>query len=227
MANDGNSSTGWSAASNDTNAWWQVDLGAATSIDQVQVVTPSDLDQPNPHRVPDRALRTIRTSAANTTVARETVTIPDAGTASFSTGHDRTVRYVRVQKTDGQYFFIGDVRVLGAATSIEPGFATPTVGLDRLRHAHEPELGLVADVNNASTADRRAGRAVHRERWDEPAVAAQGRGMRALQHRQPQQRQAPRRQRSIDGHGSNIVQWTANGGSNQLWYFQATLTAPT
>ncbi len=29
------------------------------------------------------------------------------------------------------------------------------------------------------------------------------------------------------GHGSNIVQWTANGGSNQLWYFQATLTAPT
>ncbi|MEK6342999.1 MAG: RICIN domain-containing protein, partial [Curtobacterium sp.] len=219
MANDGNPATGWSAASNDTNAWWQVDLGSATSIDQVQVVTRQDQDQPETRTGFQIELSNDPSFGTYTTVARETGTIPDAGTASFLTNTAAQYRYVRVQKTDGQYFFIGDVRVLGAAGSIDTGYATPSVGSTGYVTFTNQNSGLVADVNQASTADggqvvQYTGNGGTNQQWQLKSV---GGGLYNIVNRNSG--------KLLDdngasyGHGSNIVQWTANGGSNQLWYF--------
>lgn len=84
FAADGNGATGWSASASDTNAWWQVDLGSSTSVAQVQVVARQDLDQAQTRTGFQVGLSNDPTFATFTTAARQTASIPDAGSASFN-----------------------------------------------------------------------------------------------------------------------------------------------
>lgn len=219
-ADDGNPATGWSASSSDTSAWWQVDLGRAVSVDQVQVLARQDLDQPQTRTGFQVELSNDPSFASYTTVARETASIPDAGSASFDVATTAQFRYVRIQKTDGQYFFIADVRVLGAATAVGDAPATPTVGTSGYVTLKNQNSGMLADVYQASTADgaqvvQWTGNGGTNQQWQ---LKAAGGGLYNIVNRNSG--------KYLDdngasfGHGSSIVQWTANGGSNQLWYFQ-------
>ncbi len=112
--NDGSISDGWSPTGTDTAARWQVDLGAQYTLSQVQLVTRQNLDQP---------------------VTRQNFAIWVSNNADFSSGHTVACtyttpalpyqstyvcglppgpwRYVAAVKTDGQYFYLSELRVYG------------------------------------------------------------------------------------------------------------------
>ncbi|GAA3334760.1 RICIN domain-containing protein [Curtobacterium citreum] len=218
---DGNTATGWGSASSDTAPWWQVDLGSAVSVDQVQVVARQNLDQPATRTGFQIELSNDPSFATYTTVGRETTSIPDAGSATFDVNTTAQYRYVRVQRTDGQYSYLADVRVLGNATAIGSAPATPTVGGTGYVTIKNQNSGLLADVNQASTADgaqvvQYTANGGANQQWQLQSV---GGGLYNIINRNSG--------KYLDdynasfGHGSNIIQWTGNGGNNQLWYFQS------
>ncbi|MEN0083210.1 MAG: RICIN domain-containing protein [Leifsonia sp.] len=220
-ANDGDQSTGWSAAGSDTNAWWQVDLGASVSIDQVQLLTRQNQDQPETRTGFQIELSNDPTFASYTTVARETGSIPNAGSASFEVFTSAQFRYVRVQKTDGQYFYIQDVRVLGAATATGNAPAVPGIAANSYVTLTNQGSSMLADVYQASTADganvvQWTSNGGSNQQWQLHPV---GGGLYQLINRNSGK---PLDDNGASyGHGASAVQWTANGGSNQLWYFEA------
>jgi hypothetical protein len=114
QGNDGNGLNGWSPAGTDTNAFWQVDLGAPISIDAVEVVSRWGLDQP----VTRRSYRVIASADPSFTTPVvlgevDATGIPHRAIFAAEVSPPVSARYVRVEKTAPEYFFLGEVRVHG------------------------------------------------------------------------------------------------------------------
>lgn len=219
-ANDGLGSTGWSPTGADTNSWWQVDLGSATSIDQVQVLTRQDIDN-SPTRTGFQVeVSNDPTFATYTTVGRETLTIPNAGSADFKISTSAPFRYLRVQKTDGQYFFIAEVRVLGAEGATESPPADSGTSGSSYYYLTNVNSGLVADINNSSITN-----GTTLQQWAKNSGTNQqfqikpvGGGLYEIINRNSGL------SLGISGnphaHGSAVDQETYTASSSQLWYFE-------
>lgn len=113
-ANDGSAFDGWSAAAGDTKAYWQVDLGAGMNVDAVEVVTRWALDQPETRRsfrVLGSSDPTFATSVVLGTV--DATGLPHRAIYAADVTPPAKARYVRVEKTAPEYFYIADVRVHG------------------------------------------------------------------------------------------------------------------
>ncbi|NOU86190.1 hypothetical protein GC102_10430 [Paenibacillus sp. LMG 31460] len=117
MANDGNIATGWSPASAtaEPNHWWQVDLGAAKTITQINLTTRQDVDQSVTRRNFEIRVSNDPMFATYATIAEQFASpLPYQGfwiTPVYGTSG--TYRYVRVVKTVNEYFFIADLKVFG------------------------------------------------------------------------------------------------------------------
>ena len=114
QGNDGNAYDGWSPSGSDTSPWWQVDLGAPASIDAVEVVTRWAIDQP----VTRRSFRVVASSdptfASSVVLGEVDATgLPHRAIFAVDVSPPASARYVRVEKTAPEYFFLGDVRVHG------------------------------------------------------------------------------------------------------------------
>jgi hypothetical protein len=114
QANDGNAYDGWSPSGTDTSPWWQVDLGATANIDAVEVVTRWAIDQPVTRRS-FRVLASTEPTFASPTVLGEVdaTGIPHRAIFAADVSPPVAARYVRVEKTAPEYFFLGEVRVHG------------------------------------------------------------------------------------------------------------------
>jgi hypothetical protein len=115
QADDGNIMTGWSGA-DDNAAYWEVDLGAQYTIEQVQMVFRQDsYDQPNTRE--DLAVwvsNNLNMSLGYTQIC-STGNTPLAykDTLSCLGNTGGTFRYVAVVRTANLYCFLAEVRVLG------------------------------------------------------------------------------------------------------------------
>lgn len=114
QANDGNAYDGWSPSGTDTSPWWQVDLGVSASIDAVEVVTRWAIDQPVTRRS-FRVLASSEPTFASPTVLGEVnaTGLPHRAIFAADVSPPVAARYVRVEKTAPEYFFVGEVRVHG------------------------------------------------------------------------------------------------------------------
>ena len=112
--NDGSISTGWSPLGTDTLPWWQVDLGSAYTITQIDLVTRQGMDQIDARRNFEiRASNDI--NFATYTVLSSQPSIPLAYQATWSAkiSNGTTFRYIRAAKTLSEYFFIEELKVTG------------------------------------------------------------------------------------------------------------------
>ncbi|NQX11210.1 RICIN domain-containing protein [Microbacteriaceae bacterium VKM Ac-2855] len=221
-AADGNPSTGWSASASDTNSWWQVDLGASVPLDQIQVLSRQDVDQPETRTGFSIQASNDATFASYTTIGRVSGrTVPDAGSVSLDVTTSAPFRYVRVQKIDGRYFYIADVRVLAAQGAIGTGPVVPSASSTAFYTLTNVNSGLVADINAASTAD---GAALQQytslggtnQQW---RIVPAGGGLYTIVNRNSGKLLDV--QGASVSRGASVVQRTANGSNNQLWYFEA------
>ena len=105
------------SAACDGSAWWQVDLGSSIDVRAVEVVTRWELDQPVTRQ--NFAVWLSDDPAFGTHVEIGAYATPPLPNRSIWTAHAATAvgaaryRYVRVVKTRPEYFYLGDVRVLG------------------------------------------------------------------------------------------------------------------
>ena len=112
--NDASISSGWSPTAPDNLHWWQVDLGSAYTITQIDLVTRQDIDQ-----IWTRQNFEIRASNdptfATYTVLGSQPNIPIAYQATWSAkiSNGTTFRYIRAAKTVSEYFFISELKVSG------------------------------------------------------------------------------------------------------------------
>lgn len=213
---DGDLGTGWSPTGADTAAWWQVDLGAATALSQVSLTTRQDLSQPETRRNFEIRGSNDPSFGTYTVLAkRDGATIADAGTFTSLVRDRGAYRYIRVAKTDNQYFFITEFSAQASGGSI----STPTVpSFD----GNKPMLltnvnsGLVLDVDNRSTADgadvlQWTGTGGTNQQWylrratGNLFTIVNVNSGKALDNY------------SINGKGSQVRQWTTNAQSQQLW----------
>jgi hypothetical protein len=114
QANNGSSFDGWSPSGSDMSPSWQVDLGQLYAIDAIEVVTRWALDQPTTRR----SFRVVASADAMFTKPIVIGSVDAAGLphrAIFSVDVRPSVkaRYVRVEKTVPEYFFLGEVRIHG------------------------------------------------------------------------------------------------------------------
>jgi|GEM_PF-1898153 len=220
-AADGLGSTGWSPTGADTNAWWQVDLGTAISIDQVQVLARQDIDQPTTRTGFQVEVSNDPSFATYTTVGRETASIPDAGSVDFNVSTSAAFRYLRVQKTDGQYFFIAEVRVLGAEGATGSAPADPGTSGSSYYYLTNVNSGLVGDIANSSTTD-----GTPLEQWTKNSGANQqwqiqsvGGGLyKIINHNSGLTLGVAE---SSNYRGAPVDQEAITGSNSQLWYFEA------
>ncbi len=112
--NDGNAYDGWSPANTDPKPAWQVDLGGEFSISSIEVVSRWGIDQP----VTRRNYRVVASDdpsfATSTLLGHVDATgIPHRAIFATELSPPVRARYVRVEKTASEYFFLGEVRVHG------------------------------------------------------------------------------------------------------------------
>jgi hypothetical protein len=114
LGNDDNAYDGWSSAADDPAAYWQVDLGAAYDIDTVEVVSRWAYDQPVT-RQNYRIRAGMDVDLADGKVLAEVGPVPLPHEAIFAQVVQPSVvaRYVRVEKTKPEYFFLAEVRIHG------------------------------------------------------------------------------------------------------------------
>ena len=114
LGNDGNAYDGWSPSATDASPWWEVDLGAGASIDAVEVVSRWAIDQPVTRRS-YRVVASMDPSFASFAVlgSVDATGIPHRAIFATDVSPPVLARYVRVEKTVGEYFFLGEVRVHG------------------------------------------------------------------------------------------------------------------
>ena len=111
-ANDGNTFSGWSPAASDTNPWCQVDLGAVMNIDGIEVVSRFEYDQPvtrRNYRIRASSDRDFASAAILGEV--DNAGLPHKAIFSVDVKPAVSARYIRVEKTVPEYFFLGEVRV--------------------------------------------------------------------------------------------------------------------
>jgi hypothetical protein len=114
LGNDGNGYDGWSPSGTDTSPWWQVDLGRAYAIDAVEVVSRWAIDQPVTRRSYEIVASSDPTFATKTVLATVDATgLPHRAIFAATVKPAVSARYVRVEKTAAEYFFLGELRVHG------------------------------------------------------------------------------------------------------------------
>lgn len=114
LGNNDNAYDGWSPSAADPAPYWQVDLGAAYAIDAVDVVSRWAYDQP----VTRRSYRVLGALQADMRGAVELGQVGAAGVPHRAIWAREvrppvSARYVRVEKTQPEYFFLADVLVHG------------------------------------------------------------------------------------------------------------------
>jgi F5/8 type C domain/Right handed beta helix region len=114
LANDNSAFDGWSPAADDPMPYWQVDLGGEFAVDGFEVVSRWSLDQPETRR----SYRVV--AADEPTFAKPVVLgevdatgLPHQSIFAGDVSPPVKARYVRVEKTVAEYFFLGEVRVHG------------------------------------------------------------------------------------------------------------------
>ncbi|WEH12989.1 RICIN domain-containing protein [Streptomyces sp. VNUA24] len=220
-ANDNDPATGWSPTSGDTSAWWQVDLGKAYAIGQFSLTTRQDIDQPA-----TRANFEIRGSndpafADYTVLGRQDdSTLPYTATLTAKVDVRKKFRYIRVAKTDGGYFFIGDLSVQQAGGAQDDSAAVPTFDPSRSYTIKNVNSGLLAEVYNSSTSDggtvdQWAGNSGTNQQWN--IVRVSGNLFKIVNRNSGKVLDVYFKSHNK---GASLVQWTYNAGNNQLWYFE-------
>lgn len=109
---DGNSFSGWSPASGDLLSWWQIDLGADYDIDSIEVVTRSEIDQPEARR--NFQVKVKNSAGVGTLVGQvDNTGLPLGGILAVNLSPVLRGRYVIIEKTVAEYMYISEVRVHG------------------------------------------------------------------------------------------------------------------
>ncbi|MEU6261300.1 RICIN domain-containing protein [Streptomyces sp. NPDC047043] len=220
-ANDNNPATGWSPTSGDSSAWWQVDLGKAYALGQYSLTTRQDIDQPA-----TRVNFEVRGSndpafGSYTVLGRQDDTaVPYTGTLTAKIDVRQKFRYIRVAKTDGGYFFIGDLSVQRADGALDGSAATPAFDPSTNYTIKNVNSGLLAEVYNSSTADggtvdQWAGNSGTNQQWN--IVRVSGNLFKIVNHNSGKVLDVYFKSHNK---GASLVQWTYNAGNNQLWYFE-------
>jgi hypothetical protein len=115
-ANDGviNNSwyAGWSASTEDTSPWWQVDLGDMKKISMIELTPRHVFDQPVTRKNFEIRVSNDPTFANYTVVYTQGSTpLRFDSTLKTDVTDSNSYRYVRVAKTQPEYFCIGEVKV--------------------------------------------------------------------------------------------------------------------
>jgi F5/8 type C domain len=115
-ANDGviNNSwfAGWSASVEDTSPWWQVDLGELKKISMIELTPRHVFDQPVTRKNFEIRVSNDPTFATYTVVYTQGNTpLRFDSTLKADVVDSNSYRYVRVAKTQPEYFCIGEVKV--------------------------------------------------------------------------------------------------------------------
>ncbi len=113
-ANNGNSYDGWSATADDPAAFWQIDLGAAYAIDAFEIVSRWGYDQAATRRN-YRVLAGLTSDLAKAQVlgAVGATALPHRAIYARTLQAPVIGRYVRIEKTQPEYFFLAEVRIHG------------------------------------------------------------------------------------------------------------------
>ncbi|MEV4560696.1 RICIN domain-containing protein [Kitasatospora sp. NPDC049285] len=219
---DNNSSTGWSPTGTDTSAWWQVDLGQSYQLGQFSLTTRQDLDQSS-----TRGNFEVRGSndpnfGSYTVLGRQTGTLPFASTLTGDIDVRQAFRYVRVAKTDGQYFFITDFSVQQAGGAQAAATGAPSTNPSSFYTIKNVNSGQVLDDYNFNTAD---GASVNQwpstggnnQQWSITPVS--GQLVKIVNRYSGKALEIP-----WNSHWRTTAadQSTYSGGNNQLWYFEPT-----
>ncbi|MEI7730246.1 MAG: MBG domain-containing protein [Verrucomicrobiota bacterium] len=128
-------SSAWHSASNDTNSWWAVDLGAPCVIQRLELAPRTDLDEPDA-RCNFQVQAANDTNFTSYTVLAEQSSVPFAYQGSFRSGPVRNswikfinnpgnYRYLRVRKTSGSTLSFSEFQAYGHAALVP---ATVTLG---------------------------------------------------------------------------------------------------
>ncbi|MGW2962787.1 RICIN domain-containing protein [Streptomyces sp. NPDC001220] len=222
-ANDNDPATGWSPTGSDAAAWWQVDLGDAYALGQYSFTTRQDIDQPATRGDFEIRGSNDPTFADYTVLGRQDATIlPYNATLTAKIDARQKFRYVRVAKTDGGYFYIGDFGVQQAGGALENSPTTPSFNASTYYTIKNVNSGLLADVYQASTADNASvvqwqSNSGTNQQWN--IVRVSGNLYKIVN------RNSGKVLDISDGShakGAALVQKTYNGGNNQLWYFEPT-----
>jgi hypothetical protein len=115
-ANDGviNNSwyAGWSANTEDTSPWWQVDLGELKKISMIELTPRHVFDQPVTRKNFEIRVSNDPTFATYTVVYTQGNTpLRFDSTLKADVADSNSYRYVRIAKTQPEYFCIGEVKV--------------------------------------------------------------------------------------------------------------------
>ncbi|MBB6731851.1 discoidin domain-containing protein [Cohnella zeiphila] len=114
---DGNAGTGWAPAgeTGSPNHWWQVDLGAARTISQVDLVTRQDVDQPSTRRNFEVRASNDPNFGTYAVLAGQTASSLPYQSTWITPVYDNAMpyRYIRIVKTVNEYFFLSEVKVFG------------------------------------------------------------------------------------------------------------------
>ncbi|HWU32688.1 MAG TPA: discoidin domain-containing protein [Marmoricola sp.] len=114
-ANDGDSGTSWTSASNDASAIWQTDLGSARTLSEVQALTNQSADLPT-----SRANLTVVVSNSPISASNQGTTVCSVGSPGLAyqgildcVAPSGTWQYVGVVATSAQQLSLAEVRVFG------------------------------------------------------------------------------------------------------------------
>jgi len=121
---DQNGSTGWTPSGSGPH-WWQVDLGEAKSFDRVEIDARLGYDQPMTRNNFAVLASNDPTFATYKTIAKWGGTpFENEGTAVLYNDNPDKFRYVRVSKTNMDYFYIADIRIIDESMEYAPGTET-------------------------------------------------------------------------------------------------------
>lgn len=118
---DSNKRTLWTQTGTGGQSWVQIDLQDEYRIDRIDIIGRQDLDQPS-----TRANFEIQASndpEFNDFVilaSRGATPFEHMGTCSLYSNNDKEYRYVRIKKTDSQYFLLAEVRVINEDMPYSP-----------------------------------------------------------------------------------------------------------
>lgn len=222
QANDGNSATGWSPTGSDAAAWWQVDLGKPYQLSQVAVVTRQNVDQPETRTNFEVRGSNDASFASYTVLSRQDAvdTIPYTGTLTRRIVDTNAYRYVRIAKTDSQYFFLSDVRLTAGGSEVVSN-TIPNFDPTRYYKIKNIRSGMVLDVYGART-DAGAPLA----QWnDTGATNQQFQFVRTSGNLFQIIARNSGLSLNVSGAsgrtGASVIQYPFSNKSHELWYFQA------
>jgi hypothetical protein len=221
QANDNNAATGWSPTGSDTAAWWQTDLGASYSFSQFTLTTRQDIDQPTTRSGFEIRASNDPTFATYAVIGRvDSRAVPYGGSITRNVTTPQQYRYVRVAKTDGQYFFMSEFSIQAGNGSI-PAASAPSFNPSQYYTLASVNSGKLLDDYNNSTSDGAAvdqwmANSGDNQQWQIQNVTG---NLYKIVNRHSGK--ALDLYNNSHNTGATIDQWTWNNGNNQLWYFAA------